>query len=144
MIGLRRFETEHLLIELFYFTFVVVITAIQLSIFHKRYTAQFMLKPTKKRTISDNAGRTSNTNECSTPKKTFVEKVSLLWLKRIIMTHANTFNVNKIFIFPVRTQGCRGHWVIYWCQYEDLRLVLLVHGTAIFPRRFGFGILHKH
>lgn len=46
IIGVRRYETKELLIQLTYFTFLVVLTAIQLLIFHDKYTQQFVWKKT--------------------------------------------------------------------------------------------------
>lgn len=54
-IGLHRYKTKKLLFELFYFTFLVVMTAIQVLIFHERYLKQFVWEMPDKANESDDS-----------------------------------------------------------------------------------------
>lgn len=79
IIGLRQYETKELLVELFYLTFLVVTTAIQLLIFHKKYTKQYSWKSSS---IEKNIGNDVNSNGQNNPEqnepadKTYLESVS--------------------------------------------------------------------
>lgn len=54
-IGLHRYKTKMLLFELFYFTFLVVMTAVQVFIFHERYLKQFVWEVPDKASNSDDS-----------------------------------------------------------------------------------------
>lgn len=75
IIGLRRYETKELLIQLIYFTFLVVITAIQLLIFHDKYTQQFVWQKTdacnnvREQQTADGQNTTENDADKSNLKK---------------------------------------------------------------------------
>lgn len=85
IIGLRQNNTKELLVELFYLTFLVVTTAIQLLIFHNKYTKQYLWKSTG---IQANIEENIDSNEQSNPKqdesaeRTFLETVSWIYLFR--------------------------------------------------------------
>lgn len=79
LIGLRQYETKELLIQLTYFTFLVVITAIQLLIFHDKYTQQFVWKKTDAcNNVKDQRKVGQNdTENAVTADKSYFEKVIL-------------------------------------------------------------------
>lgn len=85
IIGLHRYDSNlPLLGQLFYFTFLVVITAIQLLIFQEKYTKQFMWTsqiestPNTRSSAEDNDEKTPSKEQqnTETAKKTFIEKVN--------------------------------------------------------------------
>lgn len=82
IIGLRRYETEDLLIHLIYLTFLVVITAIQLLIFHEKYNRQFVWKKTETRNINEaSTSDEQNINQnAETADMSYIEKVSAFWM----------------------------------------------------------------
>ncbi|XP_031619192.1 piezo-type mechanosensitive ion channel component-like isoform X2 [Contarinia nasturtii] len=79
IIGLHRYDSNlQLLIQLFYFTFLVVITSIQLLIFQDKYTKQFMWKSesesdarAKEKAASAEEFKSNTENS----KKSFIEKI---------------------------------------------------------------------
>lgn len=52
-IGLQKYETKSLFLRLFYPTFVVIITVVQLQMFHKKYLERLELPITARRDNSD-------------------------------------------------------------------------------------------
>lgn len=75
IIGLHHHETKDLLIQLFYFTFLVVITAIQVLIFHKKYINQFVWKSGSDRTNIQRQNSVDVQSGSEDGDKTILEKV---------------------------------------------------------------------
>lgn len=79
IIGLRQNNTKELVVHLFYLTFLIVTTAIQLLIFHKKYTKQYTWKstgiqPNIEEDVDSNEQNSSKEDE--TTDKTYLETVS--------------------------------------------------------------------
>lgn len=79
MIGLRHYKTMELLIHSSYFTFLLLITAIHVLIFHKEYTKQFMWQ-TIRRGVKRNEQRAQENNgneehESQNVEKTFFDSM---------------------------------------------------------------------
>lgn len=80
-IGLHRYKTKKLLFELFYFTFLVVMTAIQVLIFHERYLKQFVWELPDKANDSDESSvrfTMHSESSCSSPEPIKSESVGFL------------------------------------------------------------------
>lgn len=75
IIGLHHHETKDLLIHLFYFTFLVVITAIQVLIFHKKYINQFVWKSGENRTNIQRQNSVDGQSDSEDGDRTILEKV---------------------------------------------------------------------
>lgn len=79
IIGLHHYETRQLLIHLSYFTFLVVITAIQFLIFDKKYTKQFMWQTIEKGDKRNDQNEQNNTengqSESNSGEKTYLDSM---------------------------------------------------------------------
>lgn len=79
MIGLHRNETRELFIHLTYFTFLIVINVMHISMFHKKYTKQFMWRTMGKgNTHKDRDAEENNENvesESQSGGKTFLDSM---------------------------------------------------------------------
>lgn len=111
LLGLRHYKTKELLIQSSYFTFLVGITAVHVSVFHKRYIKQFIWKRFESRVnLNEPNGNEENLNESeeaensSTPeqnvKKSYLERVRLaivlnFWLI-LLTTHSVPLNFHRL------------------------------------------------
>ncbi|XP_055298732.1 piezo-type mechanosensitive ion channel component-like isoform X4 [Sitodiplosis mosellana] len=120
IIGLRRYETKDLLIQLIYFTFLVVITAIQLLIFHDKYTQQFVWKKTdscnnvRKQRAADGQNGAENAEPSD---KSYLEKMMILIKLQVILGISSVVDMNT------KAMG----WM---CRFLELQLfkVILILG----------------
>lgn len=78
-IGLNEYDSKELVIELFYFTFLVVMTAIQLLIFHEKYLKQFTWEVSPKHEEYS----TNDKNHSSVTEKTEMESIHAVTSKSV-------------------------------------------------------------
>lgn len=97
IIGLRSYGSKELLVELFYLTFVVVITGIQLLIFHRKYTRQFLWTSTKTSPKSQEAVNSNDQNgpEIDVADGTYFETVMFFFhcFMNVYRAHIGTWEV---------------------------------------------------
>ena len=116
LIGLHHYETKELLIQLFYFTFLVGITAVQVSVFHHRYSKQFIWKRAENcanLNESNTNEEVSNDQATANEHKTYLERVKLALI--VVELSFGLMIKLKSVLFIGISDSSR-HWHIHYCK----------------------------